>query len=194
MTPTPTEAAGARSSILGGTVNPGTVDENNVAAAPPQESLTWDKIAVPEGLEVPEPLQGALLEIFNNRDLSPAEIASRTLALHAAQTQELWDKQTQLWEETQKEWQDQTRALPEFQGGRYEQELGRVAKLLNKFGGSEVRKALTLTGAGNHPAIVQFLHKLSKEIVEDEPATGQVVSVTTPSRAQRLYGNNSTGG
>lgn len=214
---TPTPSDPVRTSVLGGagqeapagTVNPGTVDESTAATLavaqaadnpPPAEEaapepLTWDKIAVPEGLEVPEDLQGSLLSIFNNSELTPAEVAAQTLALHAQQAQAMWDQQTQLWEQTQNEWREQTRNLPEFQGGRYEQELGKVAKLLNRFGGTEVRKALDLTGAGSHPAVVQFFHKVAKELMEDEPATGEVVVQAPRGRSERLYGNNKqTGG
>lgn len=184
-----------------GTVSPGTVDQNTdaVRAAQAAEAavpkpLTWADITLPEGLEVPEPVQTSLLEVFNDAALTPAERSAKLLALHAQTQTAFLDEQTQLWEQTQNEWREQTRALPEFQGGRYEQELGKVAKLLNRFGGSEVRKALDLTGAGNHPAVTQFFHKIASALMEDEPATGTTIVQDAPSRQQRLFGNNRNGG
>jgi hypothetical protein len=93
------------------------------------------------------------------------------------------------WDRTQETWQNEVRALPEFSGGQLEPALGEVAKLVQRYGGVEARKAFDLTGAGNHPAIVQFLFKIAKDINEQEPVSGTAAPDPIASRAERMYGN-----
>lgn len=192
-TPTPSEEAGQRgSSLLGGeapgTVNPDGVSEQT-STAPAAEPLKWDALALPENLEVPEDVQTEFLGIVNDGALSAKDRAEKTLQLHVRMMESAATEMERVWGETQEKWRSETLALPEFSGGKSEAALAEVSRLVNRYGGPEVRKAFDLTGAGNHPAIVQFLYKMAKDFNEQPPVSGAPVIEEARSRAERIYGN-----
>ena len=70
-------------------------------------------------------------------------------------------------------------ALPTFGGANLDQNLAEVKQGMELAGASpEAFAALNVTGAGNHPALVPFLHKLVKPYLEAAPVT------TTPSEGK----------
>ncbi|WEQ51206.1 hypothetical protein LV478_11760 [Komagataeibacter oboediens] len=70
-----------------------------------------------------------------------------------------------------------------------------AARVLERFGGDDLRKALVETGAGNHPAIVRAFISIGKAMgVASPPDTGNPVPQTAKGNglddiAARMYGN-----
>lgn len=155
--------------------------------APKAEPLTAEAITVPEGFNVDEPSMGKFLEIANELGLSK-EGATKLVGLQAELAKQASEAGSKLWEDTQKQWQDQVRADQEIGGTKLEENLSHVAKLLDTFGSPEVRQAFDITGAGNHPAVIKFLVKIGKELGEGGPISGSP-STAPRDAASLLYPN-----
>lgn len=152
--------------------------------------LTWDAIEVPEGIELADDVKDEFLAVFNADDLTPAQAAKQLLSLHGRMMESVATEMVSRWEHTQAQWREEVAALPEFRGVNPEQPRAEIARILNRYGSAEARKAFDLTGAGNHPAIVRMLLKIAKDINEEAPVLGGPTTAVTPSRADRLYGNS----
>lgn len=197
--PTPT-TDGASPSLVGGTpVNPaepqepGADDEPGTPpepqAAPEPEPLKAEDIQLPEGFEADPELINGFVETLNNNETTPAERASALLDLHNKVLQTAAEQMETTWQQTQKEWQDAARALPELGGDNLDRTLGDVAKVVDRYGGKDVREAFDLTGAGNHPAVIQMFAKIAKDLNESAPVSGEPPSGAPKSRAERMFGS-----
>ena len=139
--------------------------------------LTTDDITIPEGIQVDDKSMEDFLGIMNNQELSSVERGQRLVDLQLEITQEAADAATAagatLWDETQQQWQEQARALPEIGGDKLPETLATIKKGLEHIGaGQATFDALNMTGAGNHPELIKTLHALTKGLVETSPVTG----------------------
>lgn len=150
-------------------------------------------IKLPEGVTLDEEVGKAFGDIFNNAELSPQERGQQLLDLHVKalgdlQTQASEVMQTQAretWTKMNDEWRGQIKDLPEFKANP-DAEAGKVLQALKAVGADEkFFQAMDLTGAGNHPAVMQVLHRLSKPFIE-----GGAVGGTGKQGASRELGAN----
>lgn len=153
------------------------------------EPLTLEALTLPEGFEPDEEQLGSFLELANENGLN-AESASKMLALHNTFMEQVSQDLTAQWTATQDEWREQVRALPEIGGANLDRSLGEIAKLLDRHGSTEARDAFRATGAGNHPAIVQFLYNVAKDSNEQPPVSGTPAPTETKDRASRMFGSS----
>ncbi len=75
--------------------------------------------------------------------------------------------------------------------------LGRAARLMDTTmgpeGSKQLREVLTMTGAGNHPAVISFFNKVAQQMAEGRPVPAPGGPAQTPrNRAERRYGNKGT--
>jgi hypothetical protein len=123
------------------------------------------------------------LAVMNNAELDAKGRAQALIDLQAKAMQAASEKNSQLWTDMQNKWVEQ--AKTEF-GPALDPALGNIAKLLDEYGGTpdqvkELRDVFTLTGAGNHPAMVRFLDNLGKPLREGGAKTGSPTgSAKTP--------------
>ena len=155
--------------------------------APEAPPLTAEQLTLPEGVAPDPEALASFVEFANGAQLAP-EQAQAALDLYHAQVSALQTQIAEQWETTQKEWADAARALPEIGGPNLDRTLSEVASVIDRYGSQDLRTALDVTGAGNHPAVVQFLHRIASVINERPPVSGQPTSTTPKSRAERLYG------
>lgn len=153
-------------------------------AAP--EPLTFDKLTVPEGFQVDEATQSALLETINSADLSPSARAQKLVDLGAGLVQKVHEDNYNAWTSQQTAWQDEVRADSEIGGDKLAPALGEIAKLVDKYGTPEVRQIMDATGAGNNIHVVKMLHKIAKDLSEGGPVLG-APSLPKESLAERMY-------
>lgn len=148
-------------------------DESGAGEAAPA-AFDPAALTLPEGFEMSEELGTGLAAIINNADLSPQERAQQLIDLHAASVKTvlesastaLQEANMALWKQTNDEWREKIKELPEFKADP-DAEAGKVLQALKAVGASdEFFLALDLTGAGNNPAILQVLHRLSKPFME----------------------------
>lgn len=161
--------------------------EKKVEPAAKAEPLTAEAITIPEGFQVDEASRGKFLEIANELGLSK-DGANKLVGLQAELAKQASEAGSKLWEDMQKQWQDQVRADPEIGGTKLDENLSHIAKLLQTHGNDEVRQAFDVTGAGNHPAVIKFLVKLGKELGEGSPVSGRP-STAPQDAASILYPN-----
>lgn len=139
------------------------------------EPLTAEAITLPDGFTPNEPVMTEFLGIMNNAEASPKERAQSLIDLYAKVQQEASEKGSQLWNETQTKWQEDTRKDPEVGGAKLEPALAGISKLIDAYAPNprEMREVFEVTGAGNHPLMVKFLNKIAhKLVVEGGPANG----------------------
>lgn len=138
-------------------------------AAP--EPLTAEAIEVPEGFEVDEGLRDKFLEIANEHGMS-RDAAAALVQLQAEAMKAASEKGSELWHQTQEQWRKEVETDKEIGGKQLEPTLGRIQKMVDRFGGDELRQAFDLTGMGNNPAFIRFMAKVSTHFDEGEPVTG----------------------
>lgn len=156
-------------------------------APEPAPALTVDDLSLPEGFVLPEDTANEFLSLVNEPPESRAELANKMLGLHTSLLQSAADEYAKQWETLQEEWRTEVRALPEIGGDNLDRSLGEIAKVLDKYGGKEVRDALSVTGAGNHPALVQMFHRIAKDLNEQPPVKGAPAAGQPRDRASRMF-------
>ena len=155
--------------------------------APEPVALTAEDIKLPEGLTAdPETINGFVEAM--NAESTPAERAAALLELHNNVLAESEKQMEAAWQTTQEEWRKAVKALPEIGGDNLDRTLGDIAKVVDRYGGKEAREALDLTGAGNHPAVVQLFAKLARDLNEAPPVSGEPPAGAPKSRAERMFG------
>lgn len=136
-------------------------------------------------------------------EFDPAQVAAfepvaRDLGLTQEQAQKLVDLQTgfakaqnealvNTWKQQTRAWADEAKADKEYGGNKYAENSGLVAKALDKFGNTGLRKALEDSGFGNHPEVVRFFWKVGKAVSEDTLTTGASGGENRQTLAQRLF-------
>lgn len=160
--------------------------EGKTSDPPAFEPLTAESLTAPEGFDIQGPAVEQFLEIVNKAgggELSPADMANEFLALHAAALQEAAESANTAWQEQQDTWVADVQK--EF-GSDLAPKQAQIEKVIAQFGDDELRTALALTGAGNHPAFFRFFAKLADQFTEAGPVQSAPGS-ERPDVAQRLY-------
>jgi len=151
--------------------NAAPVEAKTEEPTPAPEPITWEALKLPETLTVNEPIQKSFLEIVN-KDMTPLERSQALLDLHGQVAKEFSDSATAEWNKIQDEWVAAAKADPDIGGDKLDPALGRISKLVDEFGTPELRAAFDLTGAGNNPHVIKFLHNVALKLTEGGPAGG----------------------
>jgi hypothetical protein len=126
---------------------------------------------VPDGYKLDDAVAGEFSEIAKKMGLSQAR-AQTLVDFYVAKTQETFAQPFKAWNDLQKQWASEAESHPELRGKivQVKQEMGRM---LTSLGDpqlvSDFRKAMVLTGAGNHPAFVRVMAKLTAMFGEGKP-------------------------
>lgn len=143
----------------------GKADEKATGAPESYEDFT-----LPEGVELNEELMGEFKPLAKELNLSQ-EQAQKLVDLQANEMAKITKAQEQTWNDLNESWVDQAMKDEEI-GGKSETEFKEkvavATKALEKFGTPELRQALDLTGAGNHPEILRFAYRVGKALSEDQ--------------------------
>lgn len=162
--------AGGADTVAGGEA------EGGEAPAP----FAPEGLTPPEGLELSPELTKTFADILANDKLSPQERGQALVDLHAETVKQITQTVTEQvaaqgleqFNNMNAEWRKQTAALPEFKANP-DAEVGKIFQVLTTIGaGEEFFTAVDMTGAGNHPAIMQVLHRLVQPFLEGGPVGG----------------------
>lgn len=155
-------------------------EPDKAAEEPKVEPFTFDKVTLPEGIEVPEEAKGAFTELVNEHKI-PAEAAQKVMDLYATHAKAQADAAVKVWQDMNTDWQKQVKADPEIGGAKLEGTLQSIAKLVNDPALTDpgFKEAMNLTGAGNNPAIIKSLAKWAAALTEGGHVGGK------PGGAQR---------
>lgn len=104
---------------------------------------------------------------------SREELAKNLLDVYSQALQTTAKAAEDAFEETQKQWQEAVKADPTYGGAKLEQSLAVAKSVAKEYGSKEFLQLLSLTGAGNNLAMVDFLNKVSAALPKEaEPVAG----------------------
>jgi hypothetical protein len=163
---------------------------NNPPAAFDVAALT-----LPEGVTLDEESSKAFSEILGDEKLTPQERGQKLVDMHVnalnslreTVTSELTAANLKAFGDMNADWAKQARELPEFKANP-EAEIGKVFQALKTVGaGEDFFKAVDLTGAGNHPAILQVIHRLVQPFLEGGSVGGDSKTVAKREPGANIY-------
>lgn len=167
--------------------------------------IALDNIKAPEGIDLKSPLAKEFIDLLNNKDLKPAERPQALVDLVGKLKQDYDDKAAQAWLDMNTQWQAE---LEKTYGGeaKLEEVASRIGTSIKAFSTDQteqwkaagnqgnppsfekdLRQALTLTGAGNHPAIVKYLDWCASQVSEGTPLGGGTPPGGQKTPADRIY-------
>lgn len=167
----------------------------------PAEPAAFDlaELKLPEGFELSEDAGKAFAELLNDSTKTPQERAQAFMDMHTAALKQSVEAHTEtvranvvkenldLWTKTNNEWREQIKTLPEFKENP-DAEAGKIMQALTTIGAdAKFFEAMNLTGAGNHPAILQVLHRLAKPFMEGGPVGGASGQQTRREPGANIY-------
>lgn len=150
---------------------------------------TYADFTLPEGIAIDAQAMTEAKQLFAADGLSQ-ERAQNYLDLYTSKLKEAAEAPYQLWADTQRDWQQQVRNDREIGGAKLAGNLAIAGKAIDRFGGTALRQALNLSGAGNHPDVIRAFIRIGKAISEDALVLGRGTAQDNRSRADRLYPND----
>lgn len=152
------------------------------------EQFTREDITLPEGAEFDDEAIDSFVELLNS-DMSRSELATALVELQLQTHEKMYENLAETWKNTQEEWREESHKVL---GENLEPALAGISQLIDEYGDREaLSEVLNLTGAGNHPAVIQFLAKIADVLVkEGEPVLGAPASAPAD-RAHRMFPNMS---
>jgi hypothetical protein len=153
------------------------------------QAIEWE-FKLPDALQADEPTLGRFRENLSallspKEGETPSHAAQRLIDMHgeamAAYDKQLRDNQVKVWNDTRANWRTQAKADPVIGGAGYETAMGAIARTrdigISSFkpgtkqydaDAKEFNDFLRITGAGDHPAFLKFVHRLAQFV--DEPS------------------------
>lgn len=163
-------------------------DDKPAEAAPVElEPITYPEWKLPEGVAPDKGKLGQFTEVLAQHRVSP-EVGQALLDQHTAAMQSFVNEYAEkynadahrIFGETRANWANQVKADPEVGGARFDTAMGVVARVRDaavsgaKPGSAQYdadvkafNEFLAVTGAGDHPAFIKFVHRMGKYM--DEP-------------------------
>lgn len=124
-------------------------------------------LTLPEGVTLSDEDVGRLGPIAEKHKLTN-EAVSDLLAIYGDRVKQLAEEPMKAWTDLNTSWINEVKADPTLgngQGLRPEVKAA-ISKVKAEYGDAALNDALNVTGAGNNPAVIRFMHKISKVLVE----------------------------
>lgn len=150
------------------------------------EPVTAESIKIPEGLEIDDETMGSFLETMNDAGLSPQDRAQKLIDLQTKSLQDASEKSSQAWDDLQESWVKEVKDDPNIGGAKLKGSLASIGKLVAEYGDKETTQAFDITGAGNNPHIVRFLHTVATKLTEGGSVLGNP-SPEAKSTAEKMF-------
>lgn len=182
--------------VASGDAKPEVAPAASVEAKPLATPEPFDvaKIKLPEGFERDDAALGKFAEIMNNDKLDATSRANSLVALQAEVMKGVSERASQAFVETQRQWQEEVRSDPSIGGEKLEPALGQIAQMIDTYPeAAKLREMMVLTGAGNHPQMIKFLHMLARERAEGKLTPAGQPTPSLQTIAERLYPSMKTG-
>lgn len=130
-----------------------------------------DALELPDEIELTDEDRTYLTDLAERHDLSHdavAEFVGTYVERLIEARDSVSDMVQNTFTEQNAEWVGQ---LNEMYGGeeKAQEVADRLAPFIDQYGGDELREALNVTGAGNHPAVFRFMEKVSAALGEGTP-------------------------
>lgn len=145
-----------------------------------------EELKVPEGLQVDEAISKSFVELVNKFGIG-RDAAAELVNLQATLAKSASEAGSKAWSDMQDTWRKEALADPDIGGEKLKPAIGAISKVIDQFGSPELRIAFDLTGAGNNPHVLKFLHKVASVLGEGNFVPGSPGN-TPMSAADKLYG------
>ncbi len=169
------------------TVEPAAVADGTPDVKPtaPAEYAAFN---LPQGMEIGKNLLEESSALARELDLSQ-EQAQKFIDLQVKDHTRAQEAQDTEWTALNEQWVEAAAADSELGGtdAQFEANTAIALKAIEVFGNDKLRKALTETGAGNHPEMIRFMYRVGKAITEDTVDKAGKRSTDLPSVAKRLF-------
>jgi hypothetical protein len=121
----------------------------------------------PEGITLRDEDVARLTPLAEKYKLS-TEAVNDLLAVHGDVIKQLAAEPMKAWVDLNKTWVDAVKADPDLGNGQTirPEVKAAISRVKAEYGDQDFTDALNITGAGNHPAVIRFLNKVSKVLVE----------------------------
>lgn len=166
-------------------------DDKTKAVDAPKEAVVEFKpyeVKAPDGVELsPEGLKA--FNEFVNTNKVPEGTSKQMIEWYGKHAAETAKAQATHWQTVNDGWVKSAKEDKEFGGAQFDQTVSNVKTLIGKFGGKEFTDMLNATGAGNHPEMIRFLHRVHNATKEDKQVKDGVSVDTKASLAKRLFPN-----
>lgn len=137
--------------------------------------VEYKDMKLPEGIAADDPLVAIGAEELSKLGI-PQDKAEALLATVAPKLAEQLAAPYKAWNTMQQEWQGKIKADPDFGGDKLNGTLVGIAKVIDQFGGNDLRQALVATGAGNNPTIFRAFAQIAAHFTEGTPVSGAAAS------------------
>jgi hypothetical protein len=156
--------------------------------APQQDAaVEYQDFVLPEGVEVDTQTMGEARDLLAELGL-PQEQAQRLVDFYAGKIRQFGESQAGSWVKLNEKWVSDFKADREIGGDRIQETVAAAARAMERFGTPELREALIMTGAGNHPEVIRFVARVGKATAEDRfVIAGSASSGASRSAANVLY-------
>jgi hypothetical protein len=176
-------------------VVPADPNPSELAKAPdPRDASVEVKPVTFEELKLPSNIKAEgvapFLDIINNKEMTPQGRSQALLELYQEESKKVMQAPAQAYKAQNDKWREAMKADPEIGGSKlYDTVIPAATRMITQFGGVEFRKALDLTGMGNHPEMARFLFKVASALGEGSHVGGSPPSepAKRPSAAEALY-------
>src|SRR5262245_3625361 len=134
----------------------------------------YEDFKLPDGVEISTELMTEASGMFKELNLTQAN-AQRLVDFHAKALTAAAEAPITHWRDQQTAWRNEIKADPEI-GGKLGAVKASIGRMYDSLGDSPLvasfREAMDLTGAGNHPAFVKLMFKVSERLGEGKPVDG----------------------
>lgn len=171
---------------------PAEVKAEEAPVEPPKLEQVEYKYELPETITLPDERRAQLHEALDGFRADPVGGAQKLLDMHAQAMADhdahLRAEQFRIFDETKTNWRTQVMADEQIGGAAWKTAGAAIARMRDMFVSSSPRgtpqweadhaafvEALNLTGAGDHPAILKFIHNVAQRF--DEPAPLPIANV-----------------
>lgn len=143
----------------------------------PAEPAVFDaaKLKLPEGFKADDPVFKQFGEIATKAKIAP-ESAQKLFDLYTSEVKKVSESAHDGFRQLNQQWQNEVKGDPEIGGDKLPAVLQTVSKAFDVYGAPGVKEALTLTGAGNNPAIVKTFYKMARALTEGGHVGGKPAS------------------
>lgn len=151
-----------------------------------QLDLDLESLTFPEGFQKSDEMLSSFKGVLEDTEKSPQERAQALVDLHVNAMQAASERVSEQWQQTRSEWVEEVKADSEIGGDKLDPALGEISKVVDEYGGQDLRNLLDDSGLGDHPVVVKFLYKVAKQLNEPGPVSGGPTN-TPPTQAKRIY-------
>lgn len=143
---------------------------------------------MPEGMELDTAALEKATPVFKELGLSNDQ-AQKLTDLYAEKVSEMVKGQREVWQKQNEDWIAKMKGDGEYGGDKFDASLGGIVKAIDKIAGKEApafKEMLNHTGAGNHPEMARFLHRVGKLVGEGSMVRGDATA-QSKSTEEALY-------